>query len=180
MVSMQSSSGRTAASSPLTRALLRCGVVAGPWQFGKVDQGVAALWVMAHHFGRPLSYIGYGGQGKQVRDFLHVADLCDLVLEQLEDFDSWEGWVGNVSGGLANSASLCELTELCQEIVGRRIEIGSNPATRPADLRVFIGDNSRVLAKTSWRPKHGVRTILEDTHRWILEHQSSLASIGAH
>jgi len=42
----------------------RCGVIAGPWQFGKVDQGVASLWVLAHYFGRPLSYIGYGGNGK--------------------------------------------------------------------------------------------------------------------
>jgi CDP-paratose 2-epimerase len=39
----------------------RCGVIAGAWQFGEVDQGVAALWVMAHHFKRPLSYIGYRG-----------------------------------------------------------------------------------------------------------------------
>jgi CDP-paratose 2-epimerase len=39
----------------------RCGVIAGPWQFGKVEHGVAALWVMAHHFKRPLSYVGYGG-----------------------------------------------------------------------------------------------------------------------
>ncbi|MDF1713458.1 MAG: NAD-dependent epimerase/dehydratase family protein, partial [Akkermansiaceae bacterium] len=48
----------------------RCGVIAGPWQFGKVDQGVVSLWVMAHHFKRKLSYIGYGGHGKQVRDML--------------------------------------------------------------------------------------------------------------
>ncbi len=39
----------------------RCGVIAGPWQMGKVDQGVFTHWVLAHHSGRPLSYIGYGG-----------------------------------------------------------------------------------------------------------------------
>ena len=51
----------------------RCGVIAGPWQMGKVDQGVFAHWLLSHHFGRPLSYIGYGGTGKQVRDLIHVA-----------------------------------------------------------------------------------------------------------
>src|SRR6185503_10007274 len=71
------------AAYALKAAVNRCSVIAGPWQFGKVDQGVAALWVLAHHFGRPLSYIGYGGAGKQVRDLLHVADLCDLVDRQL-------------------------------------------------------------------------------------------------
>ena len=30
----------------------RCGVLAGPWQMGKVDQGVIALWVARHFFGR--------------------------------------------------------------------------------------------------------------------------------
>ena len=84
------------AAYALKAAINRCGVVAGPWQFGKVDQGIASLWVMAHHFGRPLSYIGYGGTGKQVRDFLHVEDLCDLIVEQINQFDRWEGWLGNV------------------------------------------------------------------------------------
>jgi CDP-paratose 2-epimerase len=57
----------------------RCGVLTGPWQMGKVDQGVFALWVANHYFQKSLKYIGYGGTGKQVRDFLHVADLLDLI-----------------------------------------------------------------------------------------------------
>ena len=57
----------------------RFGVIAGPWQMGKVDQGVLAYWMLAHHFGRPLEYIGFGGSGKQVRDVLHVADAVDLI-----------------------------------------------------------------------------------------------------
>ncbi len=61
----------------------RCGVVAGPWQMGKVDQGVFTHWLLAHHFRRPLQYIGFGGTGKQVRDLLHVEDLIELLDEQL-------------------------------------------------------------------------------------------------
>ena len=130
----------TRAAWGLKAVVDRCGVISGPWQFGKADQGVAALWVLAHHFGRPLSYIGYGGQGKQVRDFLHIDDLCELVVEQVRDFDRWDGWCGNVAGGLAHSASLCELTALCQEILGRRVPINSILDNRPWDLRLFIGD----------------------------------------
>lgn len=48
----------------------RCSVLARPWQMGKVDQGVVALWVFRHYFGKPLKYIGYGGTGKLVRDML--------------------------------------------------------------------------------------------------------------
>ena len=62
------------------RALIdRCGVIAGPWQMGKIDQGVITLWVAHHYFDRPLRYTGFGGQGKQVRDILHVRDFFDLL-----------------------------------------------------------------------------------------------------
>jgi CDP-paratose 2-epimerase len=152
----------------------RCGVIAGPWQFGKVDQGVAALWVMAHHFQRPLSYIGYGGNGKQVRDFLHIDDLADLVIRQIQDFDSWDGWLGNVAGGLEHSASLCELTALCKEITGKRIPIATIPQNRPSDLRLFIGDCSKLFARTDWRPLRSVRQIVEDTHNWVAAYARDL------
>ena len=29
----------------------RCGVLTGPWQMGKVDQGVVVLWMAKHFFG---------------------------------------------------------------------------------------------------------------------------------
>lgn len=125
----------------------RCGVIAGPWQFGKVDQGVAALWVMAHHYKRNLAYIGYGGAGKQVRDMLHIHDLCELLVEQVQNFQSWDGWIGNVAGGLDCSASLQELTAHCQEITGNTIDITSIPETRPNDLRIFVADCSKLEAK---------------------------------
>jgi CDP-paratose 2-epimerase len=155
----------------------RCGVIAGPWQFGKVDQGVIALWVLAHHFGKPLSYIGYGGEGKQVRDCLHVADLCDLIVEQVRDFDSWNGWLGNVAGGLANSVSLCELTELCREITGKSVPISHNPVNRPNDLRLFIGDCTRLFARAQWRPQRDVRRLVQDVHDWVRQNESALAKL---
>ena len=61
----------------------RCGVIAGPWQMGKVDQGFLVLWAARHLYGGPLSYTGFGGDGLQVRDVLHVDDLCDLVRLQM-------------------------------------------------------------------------------------------------
>jgi CDP-paratose 2-epimerase len=155
----------------------RCGVIAGPWQFGKVDQGVASLWVLAHHFGRSLGYIGYGGKGKQVRDFLHVDDLCDLIVEQVRNFESWDGWLGNVSGGLSNSASLCELTALCEEVTGKKIPMKSVAENRPFDLRLYIGDSSKLFARTFWRPRRNVRRIIQDIHSWVKENEQALAKL---
>jgi len=63
----------------------RCGVIAGPGQFGRVDQGVVTVWVAHHLFGRPLRYTGFGGTGKQVRDLLGPEDLYTLVRRQLTE-----------------------------------------------------------------------------------------------
>jgi CDP-paratose 2-epimerase len=52
----------------LRAVINRCGVISGPWQMGKVDQGFVVLWLARHLFGGPLSYMGFGGDGLQVRD----------------------------------------------------------------------------------------------------------------
>ena len=151
----------------LRAAINRCSVIAGPWQMGKVDQGVVALWVLRHFFGKPLKYIGYGGTGKQVRDVLHVTDLCELVEEQISSFERWDGWFGNVGGGLDISVSLQELTAACRLIVGREVPVGSDPENRPADLRIFLADCSQLFARTNWRPKRGVTQIVTDIFDWV-------------
>ena len=53
----------------------RCGVISGPWQMGKVDQGFLVLWASRHLLGGALSYVGFDGEGLQVRDVLHIEDL---------------------------------------------------------------------------------------------------------
>lgn len=108
----------------------RCGVLTGPWQMGKVDQGVFALWMAFHYFQRSLKYIGYGGTGKQVRDFLHVSDLLNLIDLQIHQLSKLAGQTFNVGGGANNTLSLCETTLLCQDICGHSIPITPLPGTR--------------------------------------------------
>ena len=43
--------------------ITRFGLIAGPWQFGKQDQGVVSLWVWKHINKKKLSYTGFGGKG---------------------------------------------------------------------------------------------------------------------
>ena len=155
----------------------RCGVVAGPWQMGKTDQGFALLWLSRHHWGLPLDYIGYGGTGHQVRDLLHVDDLCDLVVRQLDNMDRVAGNTYNVGGGKINSTSLKEFTTLCETISGRRIHIGSIPQERPGDLKLYITDNSKVTDATGWTPKRDVRAILSDSFEWLKAHDAVLRTI---
>ena len=155
----------------------RCGVLAGPWQMGKVDQGVAVLWAARHLLGGSLSYIGFGGGGKQVRDLLHIDDLMELVFKQIELLDTCSGHTFNVGGGREVSLSLLEMTALCEEFSGRAITIGRQPETRAGDIRLYLTDNGRVTAKTGWRPARDARVIMEDICRWISANRAILASV---
>ncbi|MBN2309583.1 MAG: GDP-mannose 4,6-dehydratase, partial [Candidatus Hydrogenedentes bacterium] len=155
----------------------RCGVLTGPWQMGKVDQGVVVLWVARHVFGGKLSYIGYGGQGKQVRDMLHVDDLLRLILYEIDHLDALSGETFNVGGGNAVSASLAELTAACREVTGNTIDIGSVADERPADIPWYITDHRRITERTGWRPERDIRAIVEDVADWIAEHKEPLRPV---
>ena len=78
----------------------RFGAVSGPWQFGKQDQGFVAHWLMSHYFNKELNYNGYGGEGKQVRDVLHVDDLIELIHDQIKNFDLYRNQTFNAGGVL--------------------------------------------------------------------------------
>ena len=147
----------------------RCGLLSGPWQMGKVDQGVVALWVARHHFGRPLRYIGFGGTGKQVRDLLHVEDLFDLVVRQCQRPECWDGRVYNVGGGPDMSVSLQELTGLCREVTGHDVPITSVSETHGVDIRIYITDSSKIEAEFDWRPRRDVKRVVRDIHAWLCE-----------
>lgn len=155
----------------------RMGVIGGPWQMGKVDQGLAALWVARHVFGQPLTYIGYGGTGKQVRDFLHIDDLTDLLLLQIERLGKFSGRTFNVGGGGTCSASLIELTALCADASGVTLEISTDPETRPADVPWFVTDHAAVTAATGWEPTRTLPVLVEDLTRWVADHRDQLEGV---
>jgi CDP-paratose 2-epimerase len=155
----------------------RCGTITGPWQMGKIDQGVFVLWVANHYFGKSLSYIGYGGTGKQVRDLLHVADLSYLIDLQIKKLDALNGQTFNVGGGLQCSLSLQETTCLCRELIDREIPIDHTIESRPGDVRIFITDHSKVTSNTGWKPKWGPRETIADIVKWIRNSESIIRPI---
>jgi len=155
----------------------RCGVLAGPWQMGKVDQGVVTLWVASHYFHKPLRYVGYGGTGKQVREIRHVDGLFDLLVTQLRTPEVWDGRIYNIGGGNEVSVSLKELTELCAAETGRRIPIAAVAETSSVDLRIYLSDSHKAAAELGWRPARSPQTIVRDIHHWLDEYRSELEKI---
>jgi CDP-paratose 2-epimerase len=155
----------------------RLGVITGPGQMGKEEQGVFALWIARHYFGGELTYRGWGGAGKQVRDLVHVQDVWQLVRGQLTQWDRVNGRTYNVGGGTDVSLSLCETTALCRDIVGRKIPIYSDLATHASDVALYCTDYSRLTADTGWRPSWQPSAILADMFEWLQREESQLAPI---
>lgn len=155
----------------------RCSIITGPWQMGKIDQGVFVLWVASHIFNKKLKYIGYGGKGKQVRDFLHIDDLFRLIDIQINSIDKLNGEISNVGGGIENSISLLELTKICEEITGKKTKIGSQKETKPNDLKFYITDYSKINRLTGWYPVKGVNATISDIADWINKNKEVLINI---
>jgi CDP-paratose 2-epimerase len=157
----------------------RCGVISGPWQMGKVDQGVLVLWLARHYFKGELAYIGYGGTGKQMRDVLHAHDLLNLIDHQIHQTELYNNQTLNVGGGLDSSFSLQELTTLCQEVTGNTIPIKQINETRTADVRIYVSDNTQLnlLNNHAWKPQKSVKDLVSDTFQWMKANENTLRNI---
>lgn len=155
----------------------RCGLISGPWQMGKFDQGVMVLWMARHIFKKKLTYIGYGGTGKQVRDFMHINDLYEAIKIQLENFDRYSGDVYNIGGGIENSLSLQEMTNFCANISGVTIPIGSVTENRPNDIPIYVSDCSKFKELSGWECSINAEKTFLDIYNWIVENRSILQPI---
>ncbi len=155
----------------------RCGVITGPWQMGKPEQGFVVLWVARHLFGGSLNYIGFEGNGKQVRDILDIEDLYRLLVIQIANLDELKNEIFNVGGGRERSLSLQELTILCEEATGNRIEIHQVRDTRAADIRIYISDCLKVRQRTGWVPSVQPDVIVSEIASWIRGHRIQLEHI---
>jgi CDP-paratose 2-epimerase len=155
----------------------RCGVLTGAWQMGKVDQGVVVLWMAKHFWKKELGYFGFGGEGKQVRDILHVNDLYRLLEIQIDAPSLYASQSWNVGGGLFGSVSLQELTKYCSEITGNSIKINKVKENRVADIPWYVTDNSQINEISGWKPTISVEEVLLEIFEWLRINEISLKSI---
>jgi len=141
-----------AESFDLPVSILRCGVLAGAGQFGKIDQGIFSFWIHSWCRKRALRYIGFKGTGRQVRDCLHARDLVPLVAKLITTPSSDAPRVLNVSGGLGQSASLRQLSDWCAERFGAQ-PVGTEAKDRPFDVPWLVLDSSLVAQTWGWKPQ---------------------------
>lgn len=144
----------------------RCGVIGGPGQFGKIDQGIFSFWVYSWYLQRSLKYIGFGGHGKQVRDVMLAEDLGNLIWRQIENPDHNAPSIINVGGGIAGSLSLKETSIICKREFKTELKIAPEPENRPNDIPYFVMNNELVKKSWDWQPSLSGAEIISQLCTW--------------
>ncbi len=152
----------------------RFGVIAGPWQFGKQDQGFFTLWIERHLNKKKLKYIGYGGYGNQVRDVLHIQDLCEIVLKQIKKIKKINNITFNIGGGTKNAISLKELTARCEKVTGNKLKIKKIKKTSMFDIPYFVTDNKKINKYYNWKPRYNLNNIVIDIYHWLKKNKKNI------
>jgi CDP-paratose 2-epimerase len=155
----------------------RCGVLAGPGQFGRADQGIFSFWINSYLRKQPLRYTGFGGKGFEVRDCLPPQDLAGLIVRQIQEVSGTQPRCVNVGGGRANSMSLAQLSEWCGACFGRH-QVVSEPISHPFDVPWLILDSRCAANEWSWNVETPI-AILEEIARHAEAHPEWLNLSGA-
>jgi CDP-paratose 2-epimerase len=137
----------------------RCGVLAGAGQFGRADQGIFSFWIHSYRWRKPLKYIGFDGEGHQVRDCVHPRDLVPVLLKQMDGVKG--SMVCNFGGGINNSMSLRQLSDWCAERFCPH-KVGSERRARQFDVPWLVLDSSSAATQWDWRPKTPIYQVLEE------------------
>ena len=152
----------------LRSVVLRQSCIYGPRQFGVEDQGWLAWFMIAAVTGRPITIYG---DGKQVRDVLHVDDLLDAYDASIERIDDVAGQVYNVGGGAQNVISVyAEFFPMLEKLLGQAIPVERGD-WRPGDQRVFYADIRKAAEELGWQPKIDVEEGIKLLFDWVAEHQ---------
>ncbi len=152
----------------LPSVVLRQSCIYGPRQFGVEDQGWVAWMIIAAVTGRPLTIYG---DGKQIRDVLHVDDLLNAYDAAIAKIDTVRGQVYNLGGGPENTMSIwTEFGPLLERLLGKPVPVRRGD-WRPGDQKVFVADIRKAERDLGWKPKVGVEAGVGRLFEWVRENK---------
>ncbi len=155
----------------LKTVALRQSCIYGTRQFGIEDQGWVAWFTIAAVLGKTITIYG---DGKQIRDVLHVSDLARAYEAAYEHRDSVSGRALNIGGGPTNTMSLIELLAYLEEELKIKIPLKWDQ-WRPGDQPVFVCDLNAAKEQLNWTPNISVRDGVKDLSRWVASNRELFA-----
>ncbi len=161
-----------AKSYGLPTAVLRMSCIYGPRQFGTEDQGWVAHFLLRALRNEPISIYG---NGKQVRDVLHVSDAVAAYRDVLSNIDRLAGQAFNLGGGPHNAVSLLSVLREIGRVTGREPAVTHGP-WRQGDQFYFVADTRRIEAAIGWKPKVAWRDGIRDLSAWLKDNRRPFAA----
>lgn len=146
---------------------MRQSCIYGPRQFGIEDQGWVAWLTIAAVLGKQVTIYG---DGKQIRDVLHVADLARAYEAAVERRSDVSGEAFNIGGGPANTLSLLELLSQLEQELGRETPLAWSD-WRPGDQPVFVCDLHKAAHRLGWQPRIGAKEGVTQLLEWVKRNQ---------
>lgn len=158
----------------LNTVVLRQSCIYGPRQYGITDQGWVSWFMVATLGSQPITIYG---DGKQVRDILHVADLARAYELAIDRIEQVRGQIFNIGGGPGNTLSILELIGYLEQKIGRPIP-HSFDDRRPGDQPCYVSDISKARAILGWEPTIAKEQGLDQLLEWTREHLDEFRKLG--
>ena len=158
----------------LNTVVMRQSCIYGPRQYGITDQGWVSWFMVAAVGDQPITVYG---DGKQVRDILHVADLARAYELALEKIKGVRGQIFNIGGGPENTLSVLELIDTLEPKLGRKIRHAFDD-WRPGDQPCYVSDVRKANAVLGWQPSIKKEEGLEQLLVWVQEHLEEFRTLG--
>lgn len=146
----------------LDTVTFRQSCIYGTRQFGVEDQGWVAWFTIASVLDKPITIYG---DGKQIRDVLHVGDLVRAYEAAYAHRADVCGQAFNIGGGPANTMSLRELIRQLEQKLGKTIPLKWSD-WRPGDQPVFVCNVAKAQKLLGWNPSIAVHEGVDQLIGW--------------
>lgn len=157
----------------LRTCVLRQSCIYGDGQLGVEDQGWISWFVIALTLGKDVTVFG---DGKQVRDILHVSDLISCFEAVYANYDRIGLPVFNIGGGPDCAVSVREVIGLISKYLDQDVDLRFD-RWRPDDQRVYISDVSKAHKELSWSPTTSPENGIENLVKWASANNDKLAEL---
>lgn len=164
-----------AKSYGLQTAVLRMSCIYGPRQFGTEDQGWVAHFLIRALRGEPITIFG---DGRQVRDILHVDDAVAAYRSVHAGIDKVSGSAFNLGGGAGNAVSLRMVLQEIERLTGRAPQV-VHDRPRQGDQLYFVADTRKLATAVGWRAAIDWPAGLRDLHTWLCRQRGGVGRNGA-
>lgn len=147
--------------------ITRCSNNYGPYQF---PEKLIPLMINNCQCNKSLPVYG---DGRQIRDWLHVKDHCAAICTVLDK--GVDGEVYNIGGN--NEKANIEIVRLILKAMGKDERLITHVQDRPGHDRRYAIDNTKITTQLGWKPNYTFEQGIAETISWYVQNSDWMKHI---